>query len=171
MKKLEVKDIAFFAVITAVYAALTYATSFIAYGPFQFRVSEALVLLVFFNKKYFLPLTLGCLIANIFGPFGGIDVVFGTLATALALLSIVFISHIVKKKGSILNLFIASILPVVINAIIIGLVLTFVLDNSISNFFLYASQVLLGEFVCISIVGEMLFTILQKNEAVMEIIQ
>ena len=47
-----VKEVAINAMIACVYAALTIACSSIAYGGIQFRISEILIFLAFYNKKY-----------------------------------------------------------------------------------------------------------------------
>lgn len=81
-------------VIAAAYAALTLVAltmlGSLAWGPVQFRVSEALCVLALFTADAVPGLALGCAIANIAnialsgtGMLGMLDVVFGTLATAL----------------------------------------------------------------------------------------
>lgn len=78
--------------IAAVYAAASLATMMflgsLAWGPVQFRVSEALCVLALFTPAAVPGLTLGCAIANIAnialsgtGMLGMLDVVFGSLAT------------------------------------------------------------------------------------------
>lgn len=78
--------------IAAVYAAATLVTVMflgsLAWGPIQFRVSEALCILSLFTPAAVPGLTLGCAIANIAnialsgtGMLGMLDVVFGSLAT------------------------------------------------------------------------------------------
>lgn len=80
--------------IAAAYAALTLAAltllGSLAWGPVQFRVSEALCVLALFTADAVPGLALGCAIANLAnivisgtGMLGMLDVVFGTLATAL----------------------------------------------------------------------------------------
>ena len=80
--------------IAAAYAALTLAAllflSTLAWGPVQFRVSEALCVLALFTADAVPGLALGCAIANLAnivfsgtGMLGMLDVVFGALATAL----------------------------------------------------------------------------------------
>lgn len=82
------------AVIAAAYAALTLIALLflgsLAWGPVQFRVSEALCVLALFTPEAIPGLALGCAIANVAnivlsgtGMLGMLDVVFGTLATAL----------------------------------------------------------------------------------------
>lgn len=78
--------------IAAAYAAATLITVMflggLAWGPIQFRVSEALCVLALFTPAAVPGLTLGCAIANIAnialsgtGMLGMLDVVFGSLAT------------------------------------------------------------------------------------------
>ena len=79
-------------VIAAAYAVCTLATMLflgnLAWGPVQFRVSEALCALALFSPAAVPGLTLGCIIANAAnivlsgtGMLGMLDVVFGSLAT------------------------------------------------------------------------------------------
>ncbi len=79
-------------VIAAVYAACTLIALLflgsLAWGPIQFRVSEALCVLALFTPAAIPGLTLGCVIANVMnivisgtGMLGMLDVVFGSLAT------------------------------------------------------------------------------------------
>ena len=79
-------------VIAAVYAACTLIALLflgsLAWGPIQFRVSEALCVRALFTPAAIPGLTLGCVIANVMnivisgtGMLGMLDVVFGSLAT------------------------------------------------------------------------------------------
>ena len=86
-----VQDICINGIIAATYAALTIAISPLSYGPIQFRFSEIMVLLCFFNKKHSIGLTLGCLLANIFSPTAVLDVPFGTMATLIACIGIIML--------------------------------------------------------------------------------
>lgn len=83
--------------IAAVYAAATLIAMVLlqglAWGPVQFRISEALVVLAVFTPAAIPGLTIGCIIANLInlvisgsGMVGMLDVVFGSLATCLGAL-------------------------------------------------------------------------------------
>lgn len=149
--------IAKLAAVAALYVALTYALGFMSYGNIQFRVAEAMMLLCFYKKDYGIALTLGCFIANIFSPMMLMDMVFGTLATVLAVL-LIFISP---------NLYIASLAPVLTNSVIVGIELTVAFKTP---FWLNALEVAAGEFVCVSIVGVILFKLLEKNAGFMRLV-
>lgn len=81
-------------VIAALYAAATLVAILflgsLAWGPVQFRISEALVVLALFTPDAIPGLTLGCVVANAAnivlggtGTLGLLDVVFGSFATCV----------------------------------------------------------------------------------------
>lgn len=86
MKNKKVYSLVLGAFIAALYAALTYAASVIglAYGPVQFRFSEALTVLAALTPAAIPGLTIGCFLGNLGSPYGMVDVVCGTLATLVA---------------------------------------------------------------------------------------
>lgn len=80
--------------IAALYAAATLITMLLlqglAWGPVQFRISEALCVIAIFTPAAIPGLTIGCIIANIAnmvisgtGALGMLDVVFGSAATLI----------------------------------------------------------------------------------------
>ncbi len=178
MKNLSVKKIAILSVTAALYVAVTMALGSLAYGSIQFRISEALVLLCFYKKEYCYSMVVGCLIANIISTVGAIDIIIGTFATLLAVVVIVLCSKylhkfFVKKFGMSENtastaaLITASLSPVVFNGVLVGLELKYVFDLPL---FLSMGQVALGELVCVTVVGVILFKILEKNKGFMKLI-
>ena len=86
MSKFTVKDLTLAALIAAVYATLTMFLPIPQHMGVQFRVAEALTVLPFLFPAAVPGLFAGCLLANLFSPFGLIDVVAGSLATLLACL-------------------------------------------------------------------------------------
>ena len=83
--------------IGALYAAATLIVMFLlqglAWGPVQFRISEALCVIALFTPAAIPGLTIGCIIANVAnmvlsgtGALGMLDVVFGSTATFLGAL-------------------------------------------------------------------------------------
>ena len=146
------------AIITALYVTLTIVLSFMSFGDIQFRIAEVLLFLCFFRKDYGIALILGCAIANFFSPLGIIDVVFGTLATAIS----VFL--IMKSK----NIFIASLFPVVFNAVLVGLELHLVLGLPL---LVSMATVALGEAVVVIVLGNLIFFKLRKNTSFLELIE
>jgi uncharacterized membrane protein len=69
-------------VLAAVYASLVLLLPGISYGPVQVRVADILSPLPYImGFESVIGLTVGTLIANIFSPYGFLDVVVGTLCT------------------------------------------------------------------------------------------
>ncbi len=105
------------AMIGAIYVVLTIIFAPISYGMVQVRISEALMVLPFFTPAAIPGLFIGCLIANIFGGLGMPDIVFGSLATLLS-------AYLVSKID---NKYLVPLPPILINAVVIGFVLHYVL--------------------------------------------
>ena len=145
------------AIIAALYAALTLGFQAISYGAVQFRVSEAMTLLPVLFPEAIPGLTVGCLLSNLFNPMGATvyDVVFGTLATLMAA---VLTNRI---RGS---LWIRALPPVICNAVIVGLVLTYAygIDILWMNMF----TVGLGEAVVCYVLGVPMIKLLEKQPIV-----
>lgn len=137
------------ALIASLYVVLTVINPF-SFESIQFRISEILILLVFFRKDYFLGLVVGCIIANLFSPMGIYDVLFGTIATILSLICIMYSKH----------LFITWIFPTIFNAIIVGLELYLILELP---FWASLIGVAIGEAV-VMIIGVVLFYFLKKTK-------
>ena len=72
------------ALIGSVYCVLVVVFAPISYGPVQIRIAESLTLLPYLWVEAVPGLFIGCLLANMIGGFGIIDVVFGSLATLVA---------------------------------------------------------------------------------------
>ena len=147
------KDIAKIGIVMALYVILTVAIAPLSYGNIQFRFSEILLLLCFFNPKYNWSLILGCLIANLFSPLGVIDIAFGTIATILTVFCIN------KCK----NIWIASLFASIWNSLIVGFELSYVYNLPYWIPFL---EVFAGEFVVVTLIGCPLFILLNKNNSI-----
>ena len=108
------------AMIAAIYTALTMLFRPISYGMMQVRVSEALTILPFLTPAAIPGLAIGCLISNILGPYGLLDIVVGTAATTLA----AYLSSKMKFKS------LVPLPPVLINAVFIGAMLYYLFLGS-----------------------------------------
>ena len=86
MKHITSRQIALNGLIAGLYAVVTILTASFAYGNIQFRLAEALCLLVALEPTLTVGLTLGCLIANLFSTVSALDIIVGTAATLLACL-------------------------------------------------------------------------------------
>lgn len=100
------------AVIGAIYVALTYVAGLmnLAYGPVQFRFSEALTVLPFLFPEAVPGLFVGCIVSNLISPYGVLDLVVGSFATLLA----AFWTNRCRSR------YLAPLPPVVCNAVLVG---------------------------------------------------
>ena len=154
-KKFDTKFLVRQGIVAALYAILTIMPplSGLSYGPLQFRISEVLTLLAFFNGDYIWGLTVGCFIANIFSPFAVLDIVVGTFASFLAAL----LMSKMKK------LMLASLMPAICS-ILIGLQL-YLINATKESFFITTGYIMLSEFIIVTVIGIPLFYILGKNKS------
>ena len=168
MRKFTVRDMAFAAVIAAVYAALTVLLPVPQYGAVQVRIAEALCLLPVFGAEYIVGVTLGCFLANLLGSTV-IDVVFGTLATLLACL-VTYKLRNVRVKGLAIP---ASLPPVVFNMLIVGAFeITFFFSDTAPTAALAAFNAVavgIGEIISCTIVGVALVKLVESNEGLKRI--
>ena len=147
------------AVVAALYAVLTLLLPVASYGPIQFRFSEILVLLVFYNKRFIPGLILGCAIANLFSPMMLFDVVFGTLSSYIAF------RFMIKSK----SLIQASLWPVLL--VMVPAIGTYLILANDEVLYIMIAQFMLSEFIMVSIIGVIIFKILEKNEIFMNYIR
>ena len=157
-KKKTVQRLARTAIIAALYAVITLALAPISYGAVQFRVSEIMVLLAFFDPFYIGGLTLGCLIANILGPIGIADIIFGTIATFISVYAISLTGKYIKNNTK--SLVIASLWPTIFNGLIIGWMLNYLYQLPLV---LSMGEVAIGEFVVVTIVGVPVVKMIQSK--------
>ncbi|MBQ8600207.1 MAG: QueT transporter family protein [Clostridia bacterium] len=118
-KKLSVKGLVLTGLIAALYVVFTLPFGQIAFGPIQVRIAEVLTLLPFFTPWAIPGVTIGCLLSNLL--FSTIwDAVFGTLATLIA-------AYLTYKSK---HLLVAPVWPILLNGLIIGTMLTFMILGS-----------------------------------------
>ncbi|GFI62157.1 queuosine precursor transporter QueT [Clostridiales bacterium] len=157
MKKINTSFIALTGITAAVYMAATLAIAPMGFEAVQFRLSEVMTLLAWVNPSFVPGLVLGCAMANMFSPLGIFDVVFGTFHT--------FCSVMMMTKTK--NMYVASLWPTVFS-FIIGFEL-YVVEKA--PFAACTFSVMLGEFICISLIGCVIFTFIRKNEHIMSELQ
>ena len=179
--KTDTIHIARVGVIAAAYAACTLvvmlALGNLAWGPLQFRVSEALCVLALFTPAAVPGLALGCIIANVAnialsgtGMLGMLDVVFGSLATfAGALFTWKFRRHpLVALAGPVLAnaLIVPAYLPILLKGIGFYTIpfTSIALDESYPLMYLFGLVTTgLGEAVIMYVLGYPLSRSLEKT--------
>ena len=111
MRNSKVQKLAMAAMVAAIYFVLCYFGNIfqLTFGPVQVRLGEALTVLPFLFPATAPGLALGCLLTNILSPYGPIDMVVGTLATAIA----AFLTMKMPKW------YLAALPPIVMNALLL----------------------------------------------------
>jgi uncharacterized membrane protein len=160
-KKLTPRFITQAAVIAALYTVMTLLavlTPFgaISFGATQIRISEALTILPAFTPAAIPGLFIGCLISNIVGTALGVsvgilDIVFGSLASLIA----AYLSYLLRNKK-----WLVPLPPVVINAVVIGLILYQALNLPLLPTML---SIGIGQIGACYVLGMPLYFILDKN--------
>lgn len=150
------------ALIAALYAGLTYLMGIfnLAYGPVQFRISEALTILPVFTSAAIPGLTVGCFLANIMS-YSPVDMLFGTLASLLAAVCTYWLRNI-RFRGI---PWLSMMPPVLFNAVIVGLEIAFFFTEggaSWTGFAVNAVFVGIGQLVVCYGLGIPLFLILRR---------
>lgn len=140
------------AVYAALYAALTLAPglSALAYGPVQFRVSEALMVFACFDPAAVVGLTVGCAVANLGSPMVPLDSIVGSLLTLAA-------GVVMYRIGPRV---IALAAPVAINALGVAAMLALVLDLP---YWASALWVGIGEAAVLFTLGLALFVAVRRR--------
>lgn len=164
--KNQTRRIVYSALIAAIYAALTLVLAPISFGPIQFRISEVMVLLAYFDPFYIIGLTLGCFISNILGS-GLIDAIFGTIATFISVVLVYYTSKLKIKEP--VRMFLASLWPVIINGLIIGWMISHFFTEGKESMWILGGQVALGEFGVVSIIG--VFVMYKMRDSIRKLIK
>ena len=110
MGKMNLKKLSVAGLIAALYAVISLVFLPYSFGIYQVRVAEALTVLPFLTAAAIPGLFVGCLLANIFGGMGWLDIVFGPLLTLLAAFGTRYVFHLSNRKYRAL----LSLLPILI---------------------------------------------------------
>lgn len=134
-------------VIASIYAALgmlPYSSTAI-----QVRVSEALTVLPYLTSSAIPGLFIGCIITNIIATGNIIDIVFGSLATLIAAI----------LTRNMPNKLLAPLPPVLINAVVVGIILHFTAGAPL---FFTMLTVGIGQMIACYVLGYPLLVKLEK---------
>ena len=110
-RELSVRELTLAAVVAAVYFVLCYFGNIfqLTFGPVQVRLGEALTVLPFLFPATAPGVAMGCLLTNVLSPYGPIDMIVGTLATAIA-------AWLTMKTP---RWYLAALPPIVMNALLL----------------------------------------------------
>ena len=159
MRKFTVRDIAQAAMVAALYTVMGYFANIfgLAYGPIQCRFAEALTVLPVVFPAAAPGLVVGCFLTNLLSLYGPFDVVFGTLATAIA-------AWLTMKMP---RWYLAALPPILVNAVILPPMWAWAEVGAINSAFwaacgFNAVTFMVGEAVACYVLGTLLLTALPK---------
>jgi len=139
------------AMIAAIYVVLNIIFAPISYGPIQVRIAEVLVVLPFIDSSAIIGLFLGCVLANVYGGLGMVDIIGGSLCTLIA----AYLTYKVKTPK------LAPLPPVLINAFGVSIYLHLLFDLP---YWLTVLYIGIGEVIACYILGYPLLILLIKNK-------
>lgn len=156
---MKLMDIVKNSFVATIYVVLTVViVPYFSFGALQFRISEVLLILVLFNKKYWVGLIIGTFISNLFSPLGIIDWIVGTSASAISIYLMLKFKH---------NLWLSLLMPVIVNGILVGIELNIVFETPLLMTIL---SVGFGQFVVVTLAGGLLYKLLENNKAFKQIL-
>ena len=160
--KKKIRLVVYSGIIAALYVVLTLPMAQFAYGPIQFRLAEVLTVLPGFAAGYIPGVSLGCFLANLLNPsnLGPVDIIGGTVATILAGI----FSRMFGKKNKLL----AIIPPIVLNGIIVGGYLPFLLvdagsEVTVTAVLISMAEVAASEAVLLIVIGIPFIILINKT--------
>ena len=110
------RQIATAGIVGALYAAVTVGLAPLSYGPIQVRVAEGLTVLPFLTPWAIPGLYFGCMVANVFGGLGPVDIFGGSFITLVAACG----TYLLRRTG---KEWLAPLPPIVANALGVSLYL------------------------------------------------
>ena len=158
------------ALIAAIYATMTILQNVLIPGsasmPVQFRISEVLTVLALYTPAAIPGLTLGCVLANIssLSVLGPYDLIFGSLATLFAALSMYALRNVRLFKLPVLS----ALMPALFNGVFVGFEIDFFFMNNATafnfvDFLIQGGLVALGELVLLFVLGLPLTRVIELN--------
>ena len=145
--RLNTKKLAVVTVFAALYAVGVVFLAPISFGIVQVRVAEAMLpLAMIFGLPGALGLSLGCLVSNVFGGLGIVDIVGGASANLVACT----LAWYIGRKGRGAQRFLGTVAITVTVGLIVGGYLSWLLQVPLEISLL---GVLIGEMIAINLIG------------------
>ncbi|MGB8781420.1 MAG: QueT transporter family protein [Candidatus Bathyarchaeia archaeon] len=156
---METRKITLGCVIAALYAAGVILLAPISFLLFQVRVADALIpLSIVFGMPVVLGVTLGNIVANIYGGLGYIDIIGGSIANFLA----AYVGWRIASRNFAGSRFAATVAQNIIVSGIVGSYLALLFGVPLEVGFI---GVLLGSIISMNIIGYALVLAIEKSGA------
>lgn len=157
--RFRLREISLTVVFAALYAVAVILLAPISFGVWQVRVADALLpLSIVFGMPCAVGLSLGCIMGNIYGGLGPIDIIGGSIANFIAC----FIAYQIGKKNGVVARFLGSLAETVIITVIVGGYLAYLFNIPLE---LSIVGVLAGSVIAINVMGFTLEEIIRRMYA------
>jgi uncharacterized membrane protein len=154
--KLRTKDIAVISIYAALYAVLVGITLGFSFGPVQVRIADTMLAAVpLFGLPGVLGHTLGVLIANVFSPYGFVDLLNTIPSFAMSFL----VYYVYKKTKNDYTVIGTCIAYSAILGVTVGWMLAFFIPIPVLLLVIY---VMIGNIIATTFIGWPLFKLLKR---------
>jgi uncharacterized membrane protein len=148
------------AIFGALYAVLVIFLAPISFGVYQVRLADALLpLSMIFGIPSAIGLSLGCIVSNVYGGLGIVDIVGGAAANFVACT----LAWYVARKGKVTLRFLGSALETIVVTSIVGGYLSLIFLVPIEFGLL---GVLIGSVIAINLIGFPIQELIRRNVSI-----
>lgn len=154
--KFDTEDLALSAVFAALYAAGVIFLAPLSFGVYQVRIADALLpLSMIFGMPVAVGSSLGCLVANVYGGLGIVDIVGGTIANFVACALAWYIG-----RGGFVRRFLGAFVETVVITAVVGGYLALLFEVPVEIGLL---GIFIGSLVAINILGFALLEVFYRS--------
>lgn len=148
------------AIFSALYAVAVIFLAPISFGVYQVRLADALLpLSMIFGIPSAIGLSLGCIISNVYGGLGIVDIIGGTVANFVACT----LAWYVARNQHVAQRFLGSAVETTIVTLIVGGYLSLIFWVPIEIGLL---GVLIGSIIAINVIGFPIEEVIRRNAAI-----
>lgn len=165
MMKVTAKWMSIVVVFAALYAAGVVFLAPISFSIYQVRLADALLpLSMVFGIPSAIGLSLGCVVSNVYGGLGIIDIVGGTIANFAAS----SIAWYIARRSGLTRRFLGSIVETITITLIVGGYLSLIFEVPL-EFGLFG--ILVGSLIAINIIGFPIEEIIRRSGFLVEAVE
>jgi uncharacterized membrane protein len=162
--KFETEDLALTTIFAALYAAGVVLLAPISFGVYQVRIADALLpLSMIFGVPVAIGSSLGCLVANVYGGLGIVDIVGGTVANFVACMLAWYVG-----RGKFARRLLGSFAETAVITAIVGGYLSLIFDVPME---LGLLGIFVGSIIAINVLGFTLEEGLHRSDIIKKYIQ
>jgi uncharacterized membrane protein len=145
--RINTKKLAVAAIFAALYAVGVIFLAPISFGVFQVRIADAMLpLAMIFGLPSALGFSLGCIVSNVYGGLGVVDIVGGAAANLVACT----LAWYIGRKGRVVQRFLGTVVETVAVSLIVGGYLSLIFQVPVEVGLL---GVLVGSTIAINVIG------------------